>query len=110
MGEDNHADAWAAFNNPAVVRGMCEDYRAGLGIDRDRDEADRKAGRQVTCPTLLLASVHDDLDIHGDPAAIRAPWLAGPLRHRTIHCGHHQVEEAPGPVAEAMLCFLSERQ
>jgi haloacetate dehalogenase len=28
MGEGNHADAWAAFGDPAVVHGMCEDYRA----------------------------------------------------------------------------------
>jgi haloacetate dehalogenase len=34
MGEDNHADVWAAFCDPAVVHGMCEDYRAGLRIDR----------------------------------------------------------------------------
>ena len=46
--------------------------------------------------------------IHGNPPAIWAPWLAGPLRHRTIDCGHHQAEEAPRPVAEAMLDFLSE--
>jgi len=86
---------------------MCEEYRAGLGVDRDHDDADRTAGRQITCPTLLLESAPDDLDIHGDPAAIWAPWLARPLRHRTIDCGHHQAEEAPGPVAEAMLEFLA---
>src|SRR3954453_6512483 len=54
MGEENHADVWTALNDPAVVHGMCEDYRAGLGVDRDHDDADRTAGRQVTCPTLLL--------------------------------------------------------
>jgi haloacetate dehalogenase len=86
---------------------MCEDYRAGLTIDRDHDEADRMAGRQVKCPTRLLESAHDDLDIHGDPAAIWAPWLARPLRHRTIDSGHHQAEEAPGPVADALLDFLT---
>jgi haloacetate dehalogenase len=32
MGEGNHADVWAAFRDPAVVHGMCEDYRAGLRI------------------------------------------------------------------------------
>jgi haloacetate dehalogenase len=107
MGEENHADVWAALRNPAVVHGMCEDYRAGLGIDRRHDQADRSAGRQVRCPTLLIESADDDLDIHGDPAAIWTPWLARPLRHRIIDCGHHQAEEAPDQVADALLDFLS---
>jgi haloacetate dehalogenase len=107
MGADNHADVWAALRDPAVVHGMCEDYRAGLGIDRDHDAADRAAGRQIVCPTLLLESADDDLDIQGDPAAIWAPWLARPISHRVIDCGHHQAEEAPGPVADAILDFLS---
>jgi len=107
MGADNHADVWAALRDPAVVHGMCEDYRAGLGIDRDHDEADRAAGRQIVCPTLLLESADDDLDIQGDPAAIWAPWLAKPISHQVIDSGHHQAEEAPGPVADAILDFLS---
>jgi pimeloyl-ACP methyl ester carboxylesterase len=52
MGEGNHADAWAAFRDPAVVHGMCEDYRACLRVDRAREEADRAAGRKITCPVL----------------------------------------------------------
>ena len=59
-------------------RRMCEDYRAGLSIDRDHDEADRVAGRRVACPTLLLESADDDIDIHGDPTAIWEPWLEQP--------------------------------
>ena len=109
MGEGNHADLWAALHDPMVVHGMCEDYRAGLGIDRDHDEADRRAGRKITCPTLLLESAHDDLDIHGDPVTIWTPWLARPLRHRIIDSGHHQAEQAPDAVTEAMLGFLAER-
>ncbi len=108
MAADNHADVWAALRNPDVVHGMCEDYRAGLGIDRAHDESDRAAGRRVTCPTLLLESARDDLDIHGDPAKIWASWLTHPLRHRIIDSGHHQAEEAPAPVADALLEFLSE--
>ena len=107
MGEGNHADVWAAYHDPAVVHGMCEDYRAGLSIDRAHDEADRAAGRKVACPAMLLESADDDLDIHGDPAAIWAPWLTHPLRHRVIHSGHHQAEQAPEEVADALREFLS---
>jgi haloacetate dehalogenase len=106
MGEGNHADAWAAFRDPAVVHGMCEDYRAGLRTDRADEEADRAAGRQVQCPMLLLVSADDDLDIQGDPEAIWRPWTAAGLRSRPIHSGHHQAEQAPDEVAAALRDFL----
>ena len=107
IGVGNHADLWAALRDPDVVHGMCEDYRAGLGVDREHDEVDRAAGRRVACPTLLLESSRDDLDIHGDPCAIWAPWLQRPLSHRVIDSGHHQAEEAPEEVAQALLRFLA---
>jgi haloacetate dehalogenase len=55
---------------------------------------------------MLLESAYDDLDIHGDPAAIWAPWLEQPLEHRMVDSGHHQAEEAPDDVAEAILDYL----
>lgn len=106
MGEENHADVWAALHNPEVVHGMCEDYRAGLRIDRAHEQTDRAAGRQVACPTLLLAATEDDIDIHGDPVAIWRPWVAGDLRGESIHSGHHQAEQAPHEVARVLLGFL----
>ncbi|SEP37445.1 alpha/beta fold hydrolase [Amycolatopsis saalfeldensis] len=106
VGEANHADIWAALRDPAVVHGMCEDYRAGLRIDRVHEEADRAAGRQVRCPTLLLAATEDDIDIHGDPLTIWRPWVAGELRGVDVHSGHHQAEQAPGEVARAIGEFL----
>jgi haloacetate dehalogenase len=107
VGAGNHADLWQALRNPAVVHAMAEDYRAGLGVDRDHDAADREAGRRVRCPTLLLEAEDDDLDIHGDPAAIWAPWVADHLDHATIPSGHHQAEQAPVQVADAILAFLA---
>ena len=107
MGEEPHADVRAALRDPAVVHGMCEDYRAGLRIDRDDEAADRAAGRKVTCPTLLLRAAHDDIDIHGDAAEIWRAWIDAPLAVQAIESGHHQAEEAPGAVAEALLAFFA---
>jgi haloacetate dehalogenase len=107
LGEGNHADLWAALRDPAVIHGMCEDYRAGLAIDRQHEEADRRAGRQVGCPTLLLTATEDDIDIHGDPETIWRPWVAGPLGRALIHSGHHQAEQAPDEVAATLLDFLA---
>jgi haloacetate dehalogenase len=106
MGPENHADVWAAFNRPAAVHGMAEDYRAGLAVDAIHEAQDRDAGRQIQCPTMLLESTQDDLDIQGNPAEIWAPWLARHLDHRLIDSGHHQAEQAPHAVAAALLAFL----
>jgi haloacetate dehalogenase len=107
MGADAHADLWQALRNPAVVHGMCEDYRAGLRIDRAHEEQDRAAGRRVACPMLFMQAAHDDIDIHGDPVAIWRPWVTGRLSSAVIDSGHHQAEEQPGQVADALLNFLA---
>ena len=56
MGEENHREFRQATRDPAVVRAMLEDYRAGLGVDREHELEDRRLGRKVACPTLVLWS------------------------------------------------------
>jgi pimeloyl-ACP methyl ester carboxylesterase len=107
MGAEAHADLWQALRDPAVVHGMCEDYRAGLRIDRAHEEVDRAAGNRISCPMLFLQAAHDDIDIHGDPVAIWRPWVSGGLTAAVIDSGHHQAEEAPGQLAAALLDFLA---
>jgi haloacetate dehalogenase len=107
MGAQAHAELWRALRDPAVVHGMCEDYRAGLRIDRAHEEADRAAGRRTACPTLFLQSEHDDIDIHGDPVAIWRRWVSGPLSAAVIDSGHHQAEDAPEELAAALAEFLA---
>jgi haloacetate dehalogenase len=109
MGAEAHADLWRALRDPDVVHGMCEDYRAGLTIDREHDEADRAAGRRLRCPTLVLWSAQDDMgDIYGDPIPLWTPWVADgvTLRAGTIDSGHHAAEEAPEKVATELVAFL----
>jgi haloacetate dehalogenase len=106
MGPGNHDDVRACLRNPDVVHGMCEDYRAGLRIDRADEAAARAAGRQIQCPMLLLAAAQDDIDIHGDPAVIWQPWVAAEVQSSSIPSGHHQAEQAPDEVADALLRFL----
>lgn len=105
MGEEAHADLRAALHDPAVVHGMCEDYRAGLTVDREHDEADRAAGRRVTCPALVLWSARDDTADYGDPVAIWRAW-ADDVRSGTVDSGHHMAEEAPEELAAALTAFL----
>jgi haloacetate dehalogenase len=107
MGAENHADFLAAIHDPATVRAMLEDYRAGLGVDRAADEADRAAGRRITCPTLVLWSRRDDLaDLFGDPRAIWADWTTDLRGGGPIDSGHHMAEEAPDQLVTALVPFL----
>ena len=47
MGAEAFEDYRRAIHNPETVHAMMEDYRAGLGIDREHDDADRAAGRRI---------------------------------------------------------------
>jgi haloacetate dehalogenase len=107
MGEGNHADYLAAITDPDTVHAMLEDYRAGLGVDRAHDDADRAAGRRVLCPTLVLWSTRDDLEaLYGDVLAVWEPWTTT-LRGGRIESGHHMAEDAPDQLAQALLEFLA---
>ncbi|PWC33557.1 alpha/beta hydrolase [Azospirillum sp. TSO35-2] len=105
--EEAYRDFRRAIHDPATVHGMMEDYRAGLGIDRAHDAADRAAGRTLACPVLALWSLRDDLEaLYGDVLAVWRPW-APDLRGRGLDCGHHMAEEAPEELAGELLRFLS---
>ncbi|WP_428395611.1 alpha/beta fold hydrolase [Lichenicoccus sp.] len=88
------------------MHGMLEDYRAGLGIDRAHDEADRRAKRRIGCPALILWSSRDDLELlYGDVLAVWEPWTTT-RRGRSLDCGHHMAEEAPEELAGEILAFM----
>jgi haloacetate dehalogenase len=107
MGAANYREFREATRDPATVRAMLEDYRAGLGVDREHEEQDRRAGRTVTCPTLFLWSTRDDMaELYGDPVAVWRPWV-GDLRGVPIDSGHHMAEENPAAVAAALREFLA---
>ena len=106
MGEEAFADLRRAIHDPETVHAMVEDYRAGVTVDREHDDADRAAGRRVRCRTLVAWSVHDDLeDLWGDPVAIWRAW-ADDVRGATIDSGHHMAEEAPDQLAAVLGDFF----
>ena len=106
MGAENAAECRAAVQDPAVVRGMLEDYRAGLTVDADEERAARDAGLRVRPPLLVLWSLRDDLeDLHGDPRLIWQSW-ADEVSGHGIDAGHHVAEEAPDDLAAALVPFL----
>jgi haloacetate dehalogenase len=107
MGREHHADFARAVTDPATVAAMLEDYRAGLGVDREADDVDRAAGRRIQCPTLVLWSTRDDLaDLYGDVLAVWRPWTVD-VRGGPVESGHHMAEEAPDQLASELVRFLA---
>lgn len=107
MGRENYADMVDAVSQPATVRAMIEDYRAGLHVDRRHDEEARAAGSQIECPTLVAWSRNDDMgDLYGDPSALWEAWCRLPVRSAVIESGHHMAEEAPDQLADVLLQHL----
>ncbi|HEY0998702.1 MAG TPA: alpha/beta hydrolase, partial [Streptosporangiaceae bacterium] len=107
MGTEAYQDYRRAIGNPDTVRAMMEDYRAGLGIDRQHDEADRAAGRRIGRPLLFLWAKQDDMeDLYGDPLAIWRDW-ADDVRGQPVDCGHHIAEEAPTELAALLAAFFA---
>lgn len=107
MGHENYLDMTRAVSNPATVRAMLEDYRAGLTVDRANDEADRAAQRVITCPTLVAWSTRDDIeDLYGDPVGIWRSWVSGELTSARIESSHHMAEQNPAQLAETLVRFL----
>lgn len=108
MGKENYADYRRAIHDPDTVHAMCEDYRAGLGIDREHDETDRRDARRIACPTLVAWAAHDDMeDLYGDPLE---PWRAwtSELRGVRIDSGHHMAEQAPAELSRELSEFLAQ--
>jgi haloacetate dehalogenase len=106
MGNEAFADYLAAIRNPATVHAMIEDYRAGLGVDRQHDEADRSAGKRIACPLLVLWALQDDMGLlYGDPVEVWRSW-ADDVRGQPLASGHHMAEDVPEQVTSALLDFM----
>jgi haloacetate dehalogenase len=96
----------AMLDAPERIHAVCEDYRAGASYDREADEADRKAGRRISCSTLLLWS-SDYLAAKGaaDPLGVWRDWCTDVEGHE-IRSGHFLAEENPEAMLAALLPFL----
>ena len=107
MGPDAYEDLRRALHNPEVVHAMLEDYRAGLGIDREHEEADRANGRRITCPVLVVWAARDDTEeLYGDPLPIWHAW-ADDVSGQRLDSGHHMAEEVPEELAAAIRTFAA---
>jgi haloacetate dehalogenase len=94
------------FTDPATIHAMCEDYRAGAGIDMRLDESDQKAGRRIACPVQALWGLKGPIDRWYDVCEVWRGW-ANDVEGQGIECGHYLAEEAPEETLAALEPFLA---
>jgi len=98
------ADYLRCARDPAAIRAMCEDYRAGATCDRREDDEDRAAGRRISCPTQVLWAGRGALQAWYDTLAIWRNW-ADDVSGGALDCGHFLIEERPQEVLAALRAF-----
>ncbi len=102
-------EAYAAYlrclSDPATAHGICEDYRASVGIDLEHDQADLAAGKQIQCPFLALWGRDGVIERCFDPLAEWRRWNPG-VKGMALPCGHYIPEEAPEVLLDHALAFL----
>lgn len=94
-----------AWRRPATVQAMCEDYRAGFGIDSALDRADRAAGRKITAPLLALWATYGAIGVWYEPLALWGQW-ADDVSGRAVVATHFLAEDRPGEVAQLLADFF----
>lgn len=94
------------FSDPLRIHATCEDYRAGRTTDLQYDEADRVAGKAISCPLLALwGAAGIPSEAEADPLATWREW-ADDVRGFPIDCGHYLPEENPDATSKALLDFF----
>lgn len=96
----------AALQAPERIHAVCEDYRAGATFDRQLDEADRAAGRQIQCPTLVLWGTDYIGKGASDPLTVWRRWAPN-LTGQAIISGHFLAEENPANTLAALIPFIA---
>jgi len=99
------------FRNPATIHAICEDYRAGAGIDLEHDDKDFKAGRKIDCPVLLLWGATGGVGRNHNPGPgdIWKSYAANIVDAHPVPSGHYLMDEAPKETTAALRDFFAGR-
>jgi haloacetate dehalogenase len=95
------------FRKSSVIQAVCEDYRAGATVDLEDDLADRRSGRRVACPMLLVWGRRYLTAKSESPLNVWRLWAAD-VREAALDCGHFVAEERPDECAAALEQFFGE--
>src|SRR5205085_9118649 len=106
---DALADYMRCFRNPATIHAICEDYRAGAGIDLEMDGLDFKAGRKIGCPVLLLWGATGGVGRNHDSMKVWRRYAADIRGGKALPCGHYLTDEAPNETYRELREFFLAR-
>ncbi|PRA52417.1 alpha/beta hydrolase [Ochrobactrum sp. MYb68] len=101
------ADYREAFDNAEVRHWICEDYRAGAGVDEADDLTDRAAARRIHVPVLVFWEQGRRYGGGREPLDIWADW-ASDVEGEGLAGGHLLPETASGPILARLGPFLRE--
>ncbi len=99
-------DYLQAAHDPAMIAGMCEDYRAAASIDLEHDRISRAEGRKVRCPMLVLWGAKGRVGGWYDPLELWRHYCDAEMTGHAVNSGHYLAEEAPDEVLAALAPFL----
>jgi haloacetate dehalogenase len=98
------------LRDPARVHAICEEYRAAATIDHEHDREDRRLGRRIACPLLVLWSGRGPLGSWyaeaGGPLALWRAW-ADDVCGEALEGGHFFPEEFPERTADELISFFA---
>lgn len=104
---DALADYLAAVHDPAMITGMCEDYRAAITIDLVHDRESRATGQKIRCPMHVLWGLNGKIGAWYDPLALWRGYCANEVTGRGMATGHYLAEEAPEIVIAELRAFFA---
>ena len=106
---DEHAlaDYMAAAHDPAMITGMCEDYRAAATIDLEHDRISRAQGQRIQCPLLVLWGAAGRIGGWYDPLTLWRGYSTGTVAGGPVPSGHYLAEEAPDEVLAMVETFFA---
>ncbi len=101
--DDIYQDYLRCLKLPGMAHAICEDYRAGAGIDLVHATADQ--GRKIEMPLHLLWGAKGLTGIAYQPLTVWQDY-ATRISGRGLACGHFVPEEAPDDVVNEVHTFL----
>jgi haloacetate dehalogenase len=91
---------------PENIHGVCEDYRAAIGVDFEMDRHDLEAGRKIDCPILVLWGEKSHVERHFEPMEAWRAHASDIAGGRRLPCGHYPAEQCPDETLDELLRFL----
>lgn len=102
---DAYAEYLRCLSDPATAHGICEDYRASIGIDLEHDRADLASGRRIACPLRVLWGAEGVIGSCFDPLVEWRRWQPA-VTGEALPCGHYIPEELPQVLLPQAIAFL----